>query len=63
MTIERQPIRRIAHLSIHGHVDAVPKLGQTDTGGQVVYVLRLAKALVEQGIRVDLFTPGYNLSS
>jgi len=47
---------RIAMLSTHGFFDPVPKLGQTDTGGQVVYVLELSKALSEMGIAVDIYT-------
>jgi len=49
-------LKRIAHLSTHGYVDPIPQLGRTDTGGQVVYVLELAKALSSLGIEVDLFT-------
>lgn len=47
---------RIAMLSVHGYVDAVPRLGATDTGGQVVYVLELAKALARSGYEVDIYT-------
>lgn len=47
---------RICMLSTHGYFDPVPQLGQTDTGGQVVYVLQLAKALTEHGCRVDIYT-------
>jgi mannosylfructose-phosphate synthase len=46
----------LAHLSTHGYVDPVPQLGRTDTGGQVVYVLELAKALATMGIEVDVYT-------
>lgn len=48
--------KSIAMLSTHGYFDAVPTLGRTDTGGQVVYVLELAKALGKMGIKVDIFT-------
>jgi len=48
--------KSIAMLSTHGYFDAVPKLGRTDTGGQVVYVLELAKALGRMGIDVDIYT-------
>lgn len=51
---------RIAFLSIHGHVDPVPNLGLTDTGGQVVYVLELAKQLGEKGHTVDIYTRLFN---
>ena len=50
------PFKSIAMLSTHGYFDAVPTLGRTDTGGQVVYVLELAKALGDMGIKVDIFT-------
>ena len=43
-------------LSTHGYFDPVPKLGRTDTGGQVVYVLELAKALSRAGCKVDIYT-------
>ena len=43
-------------LSTHGYFDPVPKLGQTDTGGQVVYVLELSKAISRLGIPVDIYT-------
>jgi mannosylfructose-phosphate synthase len=48
--------KNIAMLSTHGYFDAVPTLGRTDTGGQVVYVLELAKALGKMGINVDIYT-------
>ncbi len=48
--------KSIAMLSIHGYFDAVPILGRTDTGGQVVYVIELAKALGKMGIKVDIYT-------
>ncbi len=43
-------------LSTHGYFDPIPQLGRTDTGGQVVYVLELAKAISKLGIKVDIFT-------
>ena len=46
-------------LSTHGYVAAVPKLGQPDTGGQVVYVLEVAKALRQLGYKVDVVTRGF----
>jgi mannosylfructose-phosphate synthase len=50
------PIKHIAMLSTHGYFDPIPLLGQTDTGGQVLYVLELAKAFAQKGIKVDIFT-------
>ena len=49
-------------LSIHGYFDAIPLLGRTDTGGQVVYVLELAKALAALGIKVDIYTRWFDKS-
>jgi mannosylfructose-phosphate synthase len=43
-------------LSIHGYVAAEPELGKPDTGGQVVYVLELAKRFSTLGYTVDLVT-------
>lgn len=49
-------------LSTHGYVDPVPELGKTDTGGQVVYVLQLAKALSKRKIKVDIYTRWFDSS-
>lgn len=46
----------ILMLSIHGYVSADPELGKPDTGGQVVYVLELAKRFSRLGYHVDLVT-------
>ena len=43
-------------VSTHGYVAANPPLGAADTGGQVVYVLELAKTLAELGYSVDIWT-------
>lgn len=43
-------------ISLHGYVAAAPELGKPDTGGQVVYVLELAKRFSRLGRRVDLIT-------
>jgi len=48
--------KRIAMLSTHGYFDPIPLLGETDTGGQVLYVLELARALARKGIKVDIYT-------
>ncbi len=47
---------RIAMVSTHGYVAANPPLGAADTGGQVVYVLELAKKLAQLGFDVDVWT-------
>ncbi len=49
-------IQRIAHFSVHGYFDPEPVLGRTDTGGQVTYVLELAKHLAKLGPKVDIYT-------
>jgi mannosylfructose-phosphate synthase len=49
-------IKSILMLSVHGYVAAEPELGKPDTGGQVVYVLELAKRFSRLGYNVDLVT-------
>ncbi len=58
----RLPLKHIAMLSTHGYFDPIPTLGRTDTGGQVVYVLELAKAIASKGIKVDIFTRWFDNS-
>ena len=58
----KKNLNNICMLSTHGYFDPVPQLGQTDTGGQVVYVLRLAKALAAYGIKVDIYTRWFDHS-
>ena len=53
---QRTSIKRVAMVSTHGYFDPEPQLGRTDTGGQVVYVLQLARALTRLGIQADIFT-------
>lgn len=43
-------------MSTHGYVAADPQLGLPDTGGQVVFVLELARHLDALGHRVDIVT-------
>lgn len=50
------PLPRVAMISTHGYVAAVPPLGAADTGGQVVYVLELSKKLALLGYQVDIWT-------
>lgn len=47
---------RILMLSLHGYVAAEPELGLPDTGGQVVFVLELAKQFYDLGYAVDIVT-------
>lgn len=51
-----QSTNAILMISLHGYVSAQPELGKPDTGGQVVYVLELAKRFSRLGRRVDLVT-------
>lgn len=48
--------RRIMMISTHGYVAAKPEFGKPDTGGQVVYILELAKCLGHLGYDVDIYT-------
>jgi mannosylfructose-phosphate synthase len=48
--------RRIAMISTHGYVAALPPLGAPDTGGQVVFVIELSKQLARLGYKVDIWT-------
>jgi mannosylfructose-phosphate synthase len=48
--------KRIMMISTHGYVAADPPLGAPDTGGQVVYILELAKKLGQFGYDVDIWT-------
>ncbi len=47
---------RIAMVSTHGYVASQPRLGDADTGGQVVYILELSKKLAQLGYEVDIWT-------
>jgi mannosylfructose-phosphate synthase len=49
-------------VSTHGYFDPVPQLGRTDTGGQVVYVLQLAKSLSTRKMKVDIYTRWFDSS-
>jgi mannosylfructose-phosphate synthase len=53
---QQKPSHRIAMVSTHGYVAADPPLGAPDTGGQVVYVLELAKKFAQFGFKVDIWT-------
>lgn len=56
MARKRKFAGSILMLSIHGYVGAEPELGKPDTGGQVVFVLELAKRFARLGYKVDLVT-------
>ena len=56
MTSENNKVKNICMLSTHGYFDPVPELGKTDTGGQVLYLLQLARTLSQLGYKVDIYT-------
>ena len=56
MTASMPSPPRILMLSLHGYVAAEPELGLPDTGGQVVFVLELAKQFRDFGYAVDIVT-------
>jgi mannosylfructose-phosphate synthase len=43
-------------VSLHGYVAGSPELGKPDTGGQVVFVMELAKRFARLGYNVDVVT-------
>lgn len=49
-------IKSVLMISLHGYVSSEPELGKPDTGGQVVYVLELAKCFSRLGLHIDLVT-------
>jgi len=52
----KKTIRRVLMVNPQGYVEYPAPLGKTDTGGQTVYVLQLAKALAKKNIKVDILT-------
>lgn len=56
MTVQMMSPPRVLMLSLHGYVAAEPELGLPDTGGQVVFVLELAKQFRDLGYPVDIVT-------
>ena len=51
-----RPIGSLMMISLHGYVAGSPELGKPDTGGQVVFVLELAKRFARLGYEVDVMT-------
>jgi len=49
-------MKRILMISTHGYFEGKPSLGLPDTGGQVVFVIELSKALAKSGYKVDILT-------
>ena len=46
----------ILMLSLHGYVAVKPELGMPDTGGQVTFVIELARRFARLGYQVDVVT-------
>jgi len=53
---KKKKLNRVCILNPHGYVAYPPNLGKTDTGGQTLYELELAKALGKRNIKVDIVT-------
>lgn len=53
---KRKAVKRVLMVNPHGYVAYPPPLGKTDTGGQTLYLIQLAKALGKKHIYVDIFT-------
>ncbi len=49
-------MKRILMVSTHGYFEGNPSFGRADTGGQIVFVIELSKALVEFGYKVDILS-------
>ena len=49
-------MKRILMVSTHGYFEAKPSFGRADTGGQIVFVIELSKALARFGYKVDILT-------
>ena len=49
-------MKRILMVSTHGYFEGKPSFGRADTGGQVVFVIELSKALAKFGYKVDILT-------
>jgi len=49
-------MKRILMVSTHGYFEGSPSFGRADTGGQIVFVIELSKALAKLGYKVDILT-------
>ena len=54
--MSQQHSRTLMMISLHGYVAGSPELGKPDTGGQVVFVMELAKRFARLGYKVDVLT-------
>ena len=49
-------MKRILMVSTHGYFEGNPSFGRSDTGGQIVFVIELSKALAKFGYQVDILS-------
>ncbi len=49
-------MKRILMISTHGYFEGNPSFGRADTGGQIVFVIELSKALAKLGYKIDILT-------
>ena len=49
-------MKRILMVSTHGYFEGNPSFGRADTGGQIVFVIELSKALAKFGYQVDILS-------
>ncbi|MFC2018372.1 glycosyltransferase [Chloroflexota bacterium] len=49
-------MKRILMISTHGYFEGHPSFGRPDTGGQIVFVIDLSKALAKSGYKVDILS-------
>ena len=49
-------MKRILMSSTHGYFEGNPSFGRADTGGQIVFVIELSKALAKFDYKVDILT-------
>jgi len=49
-------MRRLLMVSTHGYFEGSPSFGRADTGGQIVFVIQLSKALAKLDYKVDILS-------
>lgn len=49
-------MKRILMISTHGYFEGNPSFGRADTGGQIVFVIELSKAMAKFGYKVDILS-------
>jgi mannosylfructose-phosphate synthase len=49
-------MKKALMISTHGYFEKEPNFGLVDTGGQIVFVIEVSKALAKHGYKVDILT-------